>query len=285
MYRCPWCWDSIFFQPGLHDRRGGAHSGRNRYLNQDDKVIKRPSYYSNGHGEESFRTLRTNLMLSLRWGEKVFLITSAKPQEGKSAISTKLADSYAVVKNRLLVVDADFRRPDVHRIYGLPNEVGLTDILKGTACLEQACHTVGSGISVLTSGSFAFDPQELLEAERIQEVLNEMRNKFDVVIIDSAPVLVVADTLLLAPHVDGVLLVMRYGVVRDTEAAEAKERLERSRAKVLGGILNCFEDYTPKTGAYDGYYYVEPADPSGNGRNPKGSAPKIEKITTGRLKE
>src|SRR5438105_6684550 len=101
-----------------------------------DKRKNRKKMHYNGEGDESFRTLRTNLMLSLRWGEKVFLITSARPQEGKSLVAAKLANSYAALGSRLLLVDGDFRRPSVHRMYDLPNNTGLTELLRGTATLD-----------------------------------------------------------------------------------------------------------------------------------------------------
>jgi len=213
-------------------------------------------YFGYGAAEEAFRTLRSNLLLSLRWGEKVFMVTSARPREGKSLIASRLTNSYVTVTNRVLLADADFRRPDQHSIYGLQNKVGFTDVLKQSASLDEACVQVKSGVFVMTSGSFILDPQELLQGDRLRAVIDEMRSKFDIVIMDTAPVLVVADTVLMAPHTDGVLLVMRSGAVKDTEAAQARERLERGRAKIIGGILNCYEERWHRTD-YQDYYYVK----------------------------
>ena len=185
--------------------------------------------------------------------------------------------------NRLLLVDGDFRRPCLHRTYGVQNNTGLTNLLRGTTSLDEACQPVTDDLTVLTSGSFVFDPQELLQADRILAVLSEMRNKFDLVIIDSAPVLVVADTLLLAPHVDGVLLVMRYGLVKDVEAAEARHRLEKSRAKILGGILNYCEDRAPMTDYR--YYRVTSADPEVRGTLVEAGESKMETFSGGQIKQ
>jgi polysaccharide biosynthesis transport protein len=192
--------------------------------------------------EESFRTLRTNLLLRRDSDTRTFVITSATPGEGKSTIAANLACSLAGMRKRVLLVDADMRRPSAHRFFGIANTSGLCDVLRGSVPPEQVWQETSHGPIVLTSGEPPADPQSLLETRHLANLMARMRDQFDLVLVDSAPVLAVADTTLVVPHVDGALLVVRFGVVSETEAALAVERLRAGKGKVLGCVLSQVTD-------------------------------------------
>lgn len=191
--------------------------------------------------EESFRTLRTNLLLRRESNARTFVVTSAMPGEGKSTIVSNLACSIAAMRKRVLVIDADLRRSSVHRFFGLSNSRGLADVLRG-ADADQIWEVTRHGPFVLTSGPTPSDPQTLLESRHLASLMARVRDQFDVVLVDSAPVLAVADTTLVVPHVDAAVLVLRHGVVTESEAALAVERLQGGRGKVLGCVMSQVTD-------------------------------------------
>jgi capsular exopolysaccharide synthesis family protein len=192
--------------------------------------------------EESFRTLRTNLLLRRDSETRAFVITSAMPGEGKSTIAANLACSLAAMRKRVLLIDADLRRSSAHRFFELPNTRGLSDVLRGTISAEQAWQETSHGPIVLTSGPTPSDPQSLLESRHLASLMARVRDQFDLVLVDSAPVLAVADTTLVVPHVDAVVLVVRYAVVSESEAALAVERLRAGKGKLLGCVLSQVTD-------------------------------------------
>jgi capsular exopolysaccharide synthesis family protein len=192
--------------------------------------------------EESFRTLRTNLLLRRESDTRTFVITSALPGEGKSTIAANLACSLAAMRKRVLLIDADLRRSAAHRFFDIPNTEGLSDVLRGAAAAEQVWQETRHGPIVLTSGPTQADPQTLLESRHLASLMARVRDQFDLVLVDSAPVLAVADTTLVVPHVDAVVLVVRYAVVSESEAALAIDRLRAGHGKVLGCVLSQVTD-------------------------------------------
>lgn len=224
--------------------------------------------------EEAFRTLRSNLLLRVREGEKTFLVTSTRPGEGKSTIAVNLAYILAAGNRKVLLVDADLRRPRLHEFFGLPNRQGLTDLLT-TAVLPRALYQdVGSGLTILTSGGLPRDPQELFLSGRLKTALDVMKDDFDVVLFDSAPVLAFADTTLLAPKMDGLILVVKFGEVTTAEARLVRERLHSVHARLAGCVLTSVPDlhlqpYHP----YASQYIAETTRGSGLGN------PSVEQLS------
>jgi capsular exopolysaccharide synthesis family protein len=205
--------------------------------------------------EEAFRTLRTNLLLRAAHGERRFVVTSARPREGKTTVATNLAATLAAAGRRVLLVDADLRRPQVHRVFGVPQWPGLAEVLRGRCAAAAVTRPVLDRLSVVPSGELPSDPQELLLSDRLGEALAEWAAGFDAVVMDTPPVLAVADTTLVAPLADGVVLVLRYGQVTEAEARQARERLESARARVVGCVLSHFDGtfgqpYNPYVSAY-----------------------------------
>jgi capsular exopolysaccharide synthesis family protein len=187
--------------------------------------------------EEAFRTLRSNLLLRMRQGDKAFLVTSARPGEGKSTIVVNLAHVIAAGNRKVLLVDADLRRPRLHELFSLRNRQGLTDLLTGGVAPKVVYQRIENGLTVLTSGPLARDPQELLLGGNLESIVSQFKSDFDVVLFDSAPVLAFADTTLLAPKMDGLILALKSGEVTTTEAMVVRERLQSVRARLVGCVL------------------------------------------------
>lgn len=189
---------------------------------------------------EAYRTLRTNILFSsLDRPLHTILATSSAPNEGKSTTLANLAVTMAEAEQRVLLVDCDLRRPSLHMIFGLPNEHGLT-----SALLEQSESalpiqpTSVSGLSLLTSGPLPPRPADLLGSRRMGALIERLRREADIVLFDTPPVVAVTDAAVLAPRVDGVLLVLHAGQTRRDRAREARQILEKVKANVIGVVLN-----------------------------------------------
>lgn len=193
---------------------------------------------------ETFRQLRTNLQF-LRVAEDtagkghVVSITSSLAGEGKSTVASNLAAALAETGARVLLVDADLRRPSVGDFLGVESAVGLTTVLTGQAELEDVVQEWGeAGLRVLPSGAVPPNPTELLASPAMRRLLDELRQRYEHVIVDTAPLLPVADAAVLSQLVDGTIVVARAGRVRRAQLAQALANLDQVSAPVLGLVLN-----------------------------------------------
>ena len=188
---------------------------------------------------ESFRVLRTNLQFVNAGAEsKVFVITSAQPNEGKSTTACNLALSIADAGLRVVVVEGDLRRPKATLYFGLENSVGVTTVLIGRVKIEDALQHVREGCDLLASGSTPPNPAELLQSGNMRRLIEEMRRQYDVVLIDAPPLLPVTDAALLATQADGALLVVHHGVTTNDQVEACVNRLESVGARLLGTVVN-----------------------------------------------
>lgn len=189
---------------------------------------------------EEYRTIRTNVHIVTEGKKnKIILVTSPNSNEGKSTTAANLAVSMAQQKEKVLLIDANVRRPSCHFIFKKSNTVGLTDILTGKTSFEEAViHTEIGRLALLTSGTIPNNPAELLSSRIMKDLLQKIANLYDVVLIDSSPVLEVADAKILAGLCNEVLLVLDKGKTKLENAAEAKKVLEFARAKIAGVIMN-----------------------------------------------
>jgi protein-tyrosine kinase len=201
---------------------------------------------------EAFRVLRTNLQfLGLDKPIKSLLITSATPGEGKTTTVANLAVAFAQAGSSVCLVDADLRRPMVAKLFGTDNWSGLTTALIGQGSLEDCLkETAVPGLTLLPSGPIPPNPAELLGSARMGKLLAGLEEQFDMVLVDTPPVLAVADAAVLSPKMGGVVLVVRAGQVARQQTVRAKAALEAVQARVLGVVLDAIE---PEGRA--GYYY------------------------------
>jgi len=188
---------------------------------------------------EAYRTLRTNIHFSgMDNPFKTILVTSAGTEEGKSTTLANLAVAIAQTGMQVLIIDCDLRKPVQHKVFELPNKQGLTNILVEQLPLESAVQfTRVNNLSVLTSGPIPPNPSELLGCERMKGLLQQLKNKYDTVLIDSPPTVAVTDAAVLSAQVDGVILVLRSGVAKIDMAKQAKEQIEKANGKIIGTVL------------------------------------------------
>lgn len=190
---------------------------------------------------EAYKTLRTNVSFSLTGEEasKIILVTSSLQSEGKSITATNLAISYAQTDRRVLLVDCDLRRPKMSRLLKISNPVGLSNVLMDPFIIGEAIMSTGlPNLDVLLSGDIPPNPSELLSSPRMARLLGDMRKKYDIIILDTPPVNMVIDAVVLAPLTDGVLFVVRANHSERGAVVHAVEQLEYAKAKLLGFVLN-----------------------------------------------
>lgn len=189
---------------------------------------------------EAYRTLRTNIdFASLDQTLKTLVVTSAGVGEGKSTTLANLAVVSAQAGRKVVLVDADLRRPTLHQIFGLGNENGLTTMMMDEAALASPPiqSTAIEGLSVLTSGPLPPNPAELMASRRMEEVISALAELADQIFLDTPPVVAVTDAAVLATKVDGVLLVISAGKTRRESARTAVQRLEQINARLVGTVL------------------------------------------------
>ncbi|MFC1577997.1 GumC family protein [Thermodesulfobacteriota bacterium] len=261
-------------------------------------------YEPKSMGAEAFRALRTNLQfLRLEMKGKLFLITSSFVQEGKTLNVVNLALSMAQVGNKVLLVDADLRKPMVHRVFGLPREPGITDYVLGNYHWREVTNSIADvmlgdfgiddilqtpgmdNMNIVTAGTKPPNPTEILSSSRFKEFLTEAANEYDFIFVDSPPVLPVADATEMAPLMDGVFIVYTVGKIGRGILKRAKSTLDNVEARVLGVILNNIKpEAGPEYFRYHSHYYYGPETEQDKQKKKLNSWFKWSKGITGRGK-
>jgi succinoglycan biosynthesis transport protein ExoP len=202
---------------------------------------------------ENCRTIRTNLMFAGATPLRVICVSSANPQEGKTTVTANLAISIAQSGKRVLVVDTDMRRPRVHRAFGVSGKRGITSVIVGELSLDEAIQDSGiPNLSVMACGPVPPNPAELLHRARFAEILKEVRERYDMVIFDTPPLSAVADAAVLAPQVDGMLVVVRANSTTRDAVHVVLRQMRTVGARVIGGVMNAID---PRAGERDPHYY------------------------------
>lgn len=219
---------------------------------------------------ECTRSIRTNLLfMSPDKPFRRMLVTSSGPQEGKSTTVINLAIAMAQSGSKVLIVDTDMRRPRLHKAFGVPNDVGVSSLVVGEGRIEDAIKTTDvPGVYVLPCGPVPPNPAELQHTRAFSELLEELSRRFDKVILDSPPVGAVADAVVLATQVDGVVVVLKAGLTNADVALRTVRTLRDVKANIYGGILN---DVNLKHSKYGDYYYGYAYKYYGYGEHKKGA--------------
>lgn len=205
---------------------------------------------------ESFRAVRTSILFASPEDKplKIILITSSTPQEGKSFFTANLSEVFCQVNEQIVLVDIDMRRPKIHKELGIEQTPGLSDFLTGNCGAQNIIKpSIVPNLSVIPSGTIPPNPSELLSSGKIQSLFEELKAKFSRIIVDSPPILSAADTSLLANMADGVILLVKGSSVRMEAVLQAKDKILKSKGKIIGVVVN--NTHPDKEDSYYYYHY------------------------------
>ena len=228
------------------------------------------------HVSETIKIIRTNIEFSsLDKPLKTIAVTSATQAEGKTAIIANLAITYAQVGRKVLLVDADLRRPMLHRLFGLSNRRGLTNaLLSGRGIQEFVQDTLTENLAVLTSGPIPPNPAELLMTSAFTSLTETLKQDYDLVFFDAPPIAVVTDAAIISTKVDGIIYVVRAGNVDRKQVQHAASLLKQVKANVLGYVLNGISaDSENYYYYYTSHYNYAMTNEPGRGRKRKKKQP------------
>lgn len=207
---------------------------------------------------EAYRTLRTNIQYSSFDKEvRVIVVTSSEAGEGKSTTAGNLAISFSQAQKKTIMIDCDLRKPSLHKKFRISNMVGLSDLLKGKESLKEAVHKYNDYLDILTSGKVPPNPSEMLGSHSMENLIERLKDEYDMIIIDSAPLQAVTDAQILSRKADGTILVVRAEKTKRDSVIQAKELLQKVDANILGVVLNGVENIRKK---YYYYYGTEEKD-------------------------
>jgi capsular exopolysaccharide synthesis family protein len=232
---------------------------------------------------EAFRALRTNILFSAAdGGPRSIVVTSTGPSEGKTMVAGNVAIGLAQTGQKVLLIDADMRRPRAHELFGIPVEPGLSNLLVAASKASDVVQPSGvENLWIIPAGTAPPNPAELLGSRRFADLTHSLQEHFDCVIIDTPPVLAVTDAAVVAHRASGVLFVIAADSTSRQAAQTALDQLEHSRAKFLGAVLNrvdverdsyYYSRYYRKD--YANYYSASPARSAGRPRSGRGCARK-----------
>jgi capsular exopolysaccharide synthesis family protein len=253
-----------------------ADGAQNLSNEEMDKIARLVTHFdSKSIGSEAYRTLRTNIAsIMAKTNAKMLMVSSSMIQEGKTTSCANIATAFAQSGKRTLLIDADLRRPNIDKTFGISRVPGLTDLLLDTRDPRECYRTIDDimlgkfglklaqatpgleYLTILPAGRIVDKPTELLSAPSLDRLLNEVREKFDVIVVDVSPVLPVADAFVLAPKVDGIILTYQIGRVARDVLKRTKLRIETVGGKVWGVVLNDIRseiDY--RSGDFSYYHY------------------------------
>ena len=208
-------------------------------------------------GAEAYRTLRTNLIFSQAiQALRTIVVTSPSPKDGKTTTAANLAVTFAQQGMRVLIIDCDMRKARLHSMFSVPREPGFSQLLAKQATIEQVVQQTSiENLWLIAAGLLPANPSELLGSSVARATIDSLAAQYDIVILDTPPVHVAADSLILGSMANGVLLVLRAGYSEREAAQEALQRLLNVGAHVVGAVLNDPDHKVPEYGSY--YYYYD----------------------------
>lgn len=205
---------------------------------------------------EAYRTLRTNIEFANPDNKlDIILVTSSGPAEGKSLTTSNLALTMSEIGKKVLLIDCDLRKPSIHKKFNLSNNKGLSNLLIGECEFEDIVQKYTEDLYVLTSGTIPPNPSKMIESNKMELFLHNANSRFDFIIIDTPPVIAVADAQILSTMVKGVLLVVASAETEIAGVKKAKELLDQVKANIIGVVLNKDSDSNGKKYKYYHYYY------------------------------
>lgn len=205
---------------------------------------------------EAYNTTRTNIIYSIgsEKGCKKIIITSASPHEGKTTTSLNVAITFAQTEAKVLIIDADLRKPRINRHLGLPREDGLSDLLCGLIDIDKAIkHSDKHNLDCITSGHIPPNPTELLTSSEMGNLLEKLSERYDYIFIDTPPVTVVTEAAAMAKYVSGVIFVIRQNSTIFESINRARTNIQMANAKILGYVLNDVNASSYNYGGYNRY--------------------------------
>ena len=206
---------------------------------------------------EAYRTIRTNLMFSLAPKEKkIVVVSSSMPSEGKSTTCANLAIAMAQTSAKVMLVDGDLRKPVQHRIFGVENSKGLSSLLGGFDTVAEAVkRNVVKNLDLLTSGMLPPNPSELLGSKNMEILMGKMSEYYDYILIDSPPINLVTDAIVLSGHSAGILMVVRAGHTTLEDIDRAIAALNSAHGEILGTVVSDVDAFGNSYYKKSGYYY------------------------------
>ncbi len=202
---------------------------------------------------EAYKSVRTNLLFLLSENDsKSITVSSSSGGEGKSTTAVNLAIVCSQLGSRVLLIDADMRRPSIHRKMHLSNEQGLSSVLVDFCKFEDALHHINPCLDILTSGPMPPNPSELLGSNALKELVERLRSEYEYIIFDTPPINVVSDALVLSPNSDGILLVIRSRKSTYPQIKQTLGKIELAGVKLLGTLFNGADAKSLK----NSYYYI-----------------------------
>lgn len=204
---------------------------------------------------EAYKTIRTNIMFSLsKKGCKVIAISSSGEAEGKSTTSLNTAIAFSQTGNKVLLVDADMRKPSIYKKVQLSNNAGLSSILANFCTFDEVLNHINPNLDIITSGPTPPNPSEILGSDAFADFINEAREKYDYVFIDTPPINIVSDAIILGSRTDGVVMVVKDGYTQHDYFQRAISSIEFAHLKLLGVVFNASSGKYNKKYKYSRYY-------------------------------
>lgn len=188
---------------------------------------------------ESYNTIRTNILFSLSQNNgKVFAISSANESEGKSTTAVNTAIAFSQLGSKTLLIDADMRKPSIHKKIHIANTKGLSNVLVGFCTFDEAVNEINPNLDVLTAGPTPPNPSEMLAGQNVEALLKTLKEKYDYIIFDTPPINIVSDAVVIAPKTDGLVIVIKDSYTYHEEFKSCLSSVEFSNVRLLGVVLN-----------------------------------------------